>query len=189
TPRNTPTYAARPRPPTGTTAEPGDRPSRSGCRTLWLRSSRRAPLPRRRSPGGRATAGRRVVRRTRRTRRGRRAGSWPRRTRTYVRTSRPDEKGLSVPVHPRDGVGRQRLVTDVLERRQLFGCEHVAPTTVGALVEERVGTTDEVRVEIGDLGTPSLHGREHARLDDDRPRRLVDVDHQEFADAAHLAVD
>ena len=49
------------------------------------RSSRRARLPRRRSPGDRAAEDRPVARPTRRRHRGRHAGSSPRRSRTYVR--------------------------------------------------------------------------------------------------------
>ena len=81
--------AAAPPRPAGTAVAPGRRPSRCARRMTWPRSWPRAPRRRRRSPGGRATRGRRVARRTHRTSRGPRAGWWPhgrKHARTYVRT-------------------------------------------------------------------------------------------------------
>ena len=84
-PPSTPTCAGRRRPRAGTAGGLAARPSRCGHRTPWPRSSRRAPRPRRRSPAGRAGAGRRAARPTRRRHRGRRAGSWLLAARTHVR--------------------------------------------------------------------------------------------------------
>ena len=79
------TCAAARRSPRGRAGAPARRPSPCARRAPWPRSSRRARRPRRRSPGGRGGEGRPAARPRRRTRRRRRAGSWPRSTRTYVR--------------------------------------------------------------------------------------------------------
>src|SRR3954462_6830116 len=63
-----------------------------------------------------------------------------------ARSGRRDRLGAAG--HPRGAVGRHRARHGVVVRRQLVRGEGVAPTSVRALVQERVGPADEVTLEV-----------------------------------------
>ena len=85
-PRGRPPSGRRPQPHRGRAAGRAGPPSRSARRTPGLRSWPPAPPPAPPTSAGRAAADRRAAPPRRRRRRGRRAESWARVARTYVRT-------------------------------------------------------------------------------------------------------
>ncbi len=121
-PRSRPTSAGGRRPPAGTGRAPAARPSPCGRRTPWPRSWPRARPRRRRSPAARAAAGRRAARPTRRTRRGRRAGSWPVPTRTYVRIEHRQIWGARSRVQPASQCESPPRGPSPTSARQRGGC-------------------------------------------------------------------